>query len=362
MRTIAVDSMGGDNAPAAEVHGAIAAVRDSRESDLAVVLVGDEQRLGEELTRAAAGRETLERIHIRHASQVVTMADSPAQALRRKPDSSLRVAFGLVQAGEADAVVSAGNTGAVLGHALLLLGRMPGVTRPGILAVFPTPSGELVLCDMGANVEVKPTMLAQFGILAANYDRIVHGRERPRVGLLSNGVEPSKGTELTRAAHALLESAAANPAAKFDYLGYVEGSEIFRGAIDVVATDGFTGNVVLKTSEGLSAAILEMIRDDLERHDCTCEGEPAARTGLARLSRAVDSRETGGALLGGVNGAVLVCHGGSDAVAIRNAVVAASDLVARDVIERLARAIDRHRDVLKPAAHSGQGQGSSGPK
>ena len=178
----------------------------------------------------------------------------------QKPDSSLRVAFDLVQQKQAHAVVSAGNSGAILGHALFVLRRLPGVLRPGIVTVFPTPTGSLVLCDMGANTAVKPAMLAQFGVLGASYDRILHGNARPRVGLLANASEESKGTELTRAAHQLLVRAASNPEESFDYRGYVEGSALFRGEIEVVATDGFTGNIVLKTSEGVAEAVYRMIR------------------------------------------------------------------------------------------------------
>ncbi len=274
---IAVDAMGGDHAPGPEVAGAAAAVR---EADLRVMLCGDGDKLRAELAKIGA-RES-DRLTIRHASQVVGMHDHPGRAFRQKRDSSLRVAFDLVRAGEAGAVVSAGNSGAMLSHALFLLKRLPDVERPGIVTVFPrplshaeldaqarrgdpaalngVPMGTLVLCDMGANVEVKPTMLAQFGILGAHYDRIVHGHARPRVGLLSNGSEDTKGTELTRAAHAILRQAAQNPDAQFQYVGYVEGSELFRGDIDVVATDGFTGNVVLKVSEGVSQIVLRMVK------------------------------------------------------------------------------------------------------
>jgi len=362
MRYIAVDAMGGDHAPGPEVHGAVAALRETRDESLGVILVGDADRLLEEVERADDTGAFARRIRIHHASQVVTMTEPPAQAYRRKPDSSLRVAVDLVRSGEASALVSAGNTGAVLGHALLVLGRMEGLLRPGILTVFPTPASTLVLCDMGANAEVKPSMLAQFGILGANYDRIVHGHERPKVGLLSNGKEAQKGTELTRAAHALLEQAAASPGAKFDYVGYVEGSEIFRGGIDVVATDGFTGNVVLKVSEGLSAAIIEMVRRQIAELENQLEGAPAAREALGRMARTVDSRETGGALLGGVNGAVVVCHGSSDQTAIKNAIAAADTTVRRNVIERLARAIERHRGVLGAPGAVADTPDSEGPK
>lgn len=311
---VAVDSMGGDRAPDPEVHGALAA---TRAAPVEVLLVGDEPRLRAAL--AAAGATAADAIRVVHASEVVTMDDHPGHAFRTKRDSSLRVAFERLKAGEAHALVSAGNSGAVLAHGLFVLGRLRGVDRPGIVTVFPTPAGPLTLCDAGANVDVKPAMLAQFALLGAAYDRVAHGRARPRVGLLSNGGEPGKGTELTRAAHAIL--AAMPPGGPLEYLGYVEGSDLFRGAVDVVATDGFTGNVVLKTAEGLAEAIL------------------ALAPGLAHLRKQLHYAETGGALLAGVDGVVLLAHGRSDATAIENAILHAHDVARHDLHRQLAEAV-----------------------
>ena len=289
---IAIDAMGSDRAPGPEVEGAIAA---AREEAIEIALVGDPARIGD----VPAG------VHVVPASQVVTMDDHPAQAFRAKRDSSMRVAFDHVKDGRADAVVSAGNSGAVLAHALFVLGRLDGVDRPGIVTVLPTPAGPVTLCDAGANVEVKPAMLAQFALLGAAYDQVEHGRPRPRIGLLSNGGEPGKGTELTRAAHALL--AALPASAPVEYLGYVEGSDLFRGEIDVVATDGFTGNVVLKTAEGLAEAL-----------DATVRYE-----------------HTGGALLAGVDGIVVLAHGRSDATAMKNAILRAARFARAGMHRRL---------------------------
>lgn len=366
---IAVDAMGGDHAPGPEVAGAAAAVR---EADLRVMLCGDGDKLRAELAKIGA-RES-DRLTIRHASQVVGMHDHPGRAFRQKRDSSLRVAFDLVRAGEAGAVVSAGNSGAMLSHALFLLKRLPDVERPGIVTVFPrplshaeldaqarrgdpaalngVPMGTLVLCDMGANVEVKPTMLAQFGILGAHYDRIVHGHARPRVGLLSNGSEDTKGTELTRAAHAILRQAAQNPDAQFQYVGYVEGSELFRGDIDVVATDGFTGNVVLKVSEGVSQIVLRMVKAALTSTLRAKLGAALVKPALLALRQAIDYSEAGGAVLAGVDGLVVICHGRSDATAMKNAVKAADEDARAGLVEQLARAMKRHHGlwVDPPAA------------
>ncbi len=345
MSVIAVDAMGGDDAPEPEVRGAVAA---ASELDIDVVLVGDRELLTRELL--ACGVDDHPRIHIHHASEVVTMDDHPVRAFRRKRDSSLRVAFDLVLAGEAAAVVSAGNSGAVLSHAQLLLKPIDGVERACIVAVLPSLAGTLVLCDTGATVEVKPSMLAQFGIIGACFDRIVHGHAQPRVGVLSNGREAKKGTPLTRAASAMLSAAATHPAAQFDFTGYVEASEIFAGGVDVVATDGFTGNIVLKLCEGLSEAVFAMMNDELAETSQTRLGGMLARPALRKLKQTLDYSETGGALLAGVNGVVMLCHGRSDARAIRSAIRSADEIVRGDVTAQLATAIERHGPVLQEAS------------
>jgi glycerol-3-phosphate acyltransferase PlsX len=351
MNAIALDAMGGDHAPDPEIEGAVAAVR---ESDVKVILCGDQARLRVALARAGGAEGA--QLEIRHAGEVVTMEDHPGKVFRQKRQSSMRVAFDLVTSGEAAAVVSAGNSGAMLSHALFLLKRLPDVERPGIVTVFPTPSGTLVLCDGGANVEVRPTMLAQFGILGAHYDRIVHGHERPRVGLLSNGSEEMKGTDLTRAAHAMLSQAAKNPEAQFEYVGYVEGSGLFGGDIDVVATDGFTGNVVLKVSEGVSQTVLRMVRSALTSSLRAKLGAALVKPALYALRDRISYSEAGGAVLAGVSGVVLICHGRSEGQAMKNAVKAADRFVKLGLTEQLALAMTRHHRIWveppPPAASS----------
>lgn len=322
--------MGSDRAPAPEVAGALRAVR---AQPLEVVLVGDASRVGAELARA--GRSPADRIEVVHASEVVTMLDHPAQAFRAKPDSSMRVAVGRVADGQGDAVVSAGNSGAMLAACVLVLGRLPGIDRPAIVTVIPTPTGPLVLCDAGANVEPKPAHLAQFGVLAAAYDRLVHGRPRPRLGLLSNGGEPGKGTPLTREAHALLV-AARGP---FQYVGYIEGSDLFRGVVDVVATDGFTGNVVLKTCEGIIESVLGLVHQALATTPRAKLGAIIAAPALRGLARRLDYAEIGGALLAGVTRPAVIAHGRSDAIAIASAIRAAAGFAARDVPGQLVGAL-----------------------
>jgi phosphate acyltransferase len=324
---IALDAMGGDHAPGPEVAGAVAAVR---ERPIEVVLVGDEAVLRDRLRGAPDG------VRVRHASEVVTMDDHPAQAFRRKRDSSLRRAVEMVADGNADAVVSAGNSGAVLAAALLILGRLPDVDRPAIATVFPAPAGPLVLCDSGANVDVKPSMLAQFGLLGACYHRAITGTARPRLGLLSNGAEAGKGTELTRAAHGLLERAEGSA---FHFVGYVEGSDLFRGVVDVIATDGFTGNVMLKTCEGLAEGIFGLIRRELSADLRSRAGAALVTPALRRLAERLDYAEVGGALLAGVRGTTLLCHGRSDATAIKNAILAADELARGKLVTHLGEAI-----------------------
>jgi glycerol-3-phosphate acyltransferase PlsX len=347
MNAIALDAMGGDHAPGPEVSGAVAAVRDT---PLRVLLVGNQNRLTQELH--ALGAKNDGRIEVVHADEVVTMEDSPAQVFRQKPNSSLRVAFDLVKAGKAQALVSAGNSGAVMAHALFVLKRVKNVDRPGIVTVFPTPTGKLVLCDMGANVEVKPRALAQFGLLGAHYDRIVHGHARPRVGLLSNGTEEGKGTDLTRAAHQVLVLASKHPEADFTYVGYVEGSEIFHGHIDVVATDGFTGNVVLKTAEGVAEAILRMVKRALTSNLTAKLGAMLARSSLEGLRDTLHYSDSGGALLCGVRGVTTICHGRSDAIAIKNAIKASNRFVERELVPRLEGAMARHERLWQDIADS----------
>ncbi|HEY0476096.1 MAG TPA: phosphate acyltransferase PlsX [Kofleriaceae bacterium] len=334
---VVVDGFGSDRAPEPEVAGALRAVRASRAGEpsaLEVALVGDVAVL--EAALARLGRTPDDAITLVPAREVVTMDDHPAQAYRSKPESSMRVAVAQVAAGHADAVVSAGNSGAMLACAVFGLGRLPGVERPAIVTVLPTPTGPLVLCDAGGNVEPRPSHLAQFGVIAAAYDRVVHGRERPRLGLLSNGTEPGKGTQLTRDAHAIL---AAAQDVGFHYAGYVEGSDLFRGVIDCIATDGFTGNVVLKTCEGIAEGMFGLVRQELENTPLAQLGSALVAPALRGIARRIDYTEVGGALLAGVRRPVVIAHGRSDAQAIASAIRAAARFAERALPEQLAAAL-----------------------
>jgi glycerol-3-phosphate acyltransferase PlsX len=325
--------MGGDHAPGAELDAAAAFAREGRR-DVSLVLVGDEATL-----RAGLAERQVEespQLHIRHASQVVRMDDAPSAPIKSKRDSSMRVCFDLVKAGEADALVSAGNSGAMLACGMLVWKRLPGALRPGIVATFPTLKQDVVLCDMGANVDVQPPVLAQFGVLGAAFAQTL-GRERPKVGLLSNGTEEAKGTELTRAAHAILREHAAG--APFAYVGYVEGRDIFTGEIDVIATDGFTGNVVLKTAEGAAQALVQFLRHAFKSSKRAQLGAALARPALRAFKHRIDYAETGGAPLLGIDGLALVCHGSSNAQALRSAISAAVRYAEKGLTKRVAEAL-----------------------
>ena len=346
MRTVAVDAMGGDHAPAPEVEGAVAAVR---ERIARVVLVGDEPRVRAELGRL--GADGLDGLTVRHASEVIRMEDHPAVAAKGKKDSSMRVAFDLAKEGAVDAVVSAGNSGAMLACGLFVLRRLPGVERPGIVTTFPTVNGVCALIDMGANVECRPETLAQFAVLGAVYARLLHGKARPKVGLLSNGEEAIKGTELTRGAYKLLT---AEVEKDFEFVGYVEGRDIFTGDVDVVVTDGFTGNIVLKTSEGAAAAINAIIKREILATTMGKLGALFLRGTFARLKRTLDVDEHGGAPLVGVDGIAVLTHGAASARAIKNGIRVAASFGDAALPEAVSAAIAKHARLWSEAAVQAQ--------
>jgi glycerol-3-phosphate acyltransferase PlsX len=351
MPRIAVDAMGADASPRVEVEGVVAAVR---ERGTSVVLVGDEARIDAELKALGADRS---KIGVLHAPEVITMDDAPSMAVKQKKKSSMRMCFDLVKSGEADAVVSAGNSGAMMACGLFVMGRLPGVERPAIITSFPTKAGECALLDMGANIDPKPAVLAQFGVLGAVYARLMHNKSRPRVGVLSNGSEEHKGTPLTRDAHALLSRITGAPDAAFSFVGYVEGRDIFNGKVDVVVTDGFTGNVVLKSVEGAAEAILSMVREEVMRSGIIAKlGAALMTSALRRLKRRIDYAEHGGAPLLGVNGVALICHGGSNATAIKNAVYVADRFAQIGLGRELTASVAQHSFLWEtPAANTSAG-------
>ena len=321
---VALDAMGGDAGPAVNVEGAVAA---ARELGLGVILVGVQEEIRRHLDRHDLRGLP---IKVRHASEVVEMGESPSTALRKKKDSSIRVAVDLVRSGDADAVVSAGNTGAVMAITLVVLGPLAGVERPAIAAALPTLAGHAILLDVGANVDCKPRHLIQFAIMGNVYARQVLGKARPRVGLLSIGEEETKGNELTKEACRALEE---EPGIEF--IGNVEGVDVFKGYADVVVCDGFTGNVALKIGESVAETIMALVREEVTADLRSRAGALLLKPAFRRLQRRLDYSEVGGAPLLGVNGITIISHGRSSAKAIRNALRVAGDCVKSRVLDNI---------------------------
>jgi len=324
MRRIAVDAMGTDAAPLPEVEGAILAARDQHAQ---VLLVGPQDLLKRELGRRDARGLGIEVVH---ASEAVTMEDAAAKAFRRKRDSSIRVAARLVREGRADGLISAGNTGAVMTTVKIVLGTLKGVDRPALAAVFPTSQGKAaVLLDVGANVDCKPANLEQFAVMGEIYYRVIFGVERPRVGLLSIGAEEQKGNDLTREAFGLLKQLPLN------FAGNVEGRDLYNGRVEVIVCDGFIGNVALKISEGLIEAVSILLKESLSSTLSSKMGYMLSRKAFQHFKKRVDYSEYGGAPLLGVKGVCIICHGGSSANAIKNAIRVAAGFSEGRINEKI---------------------------
>jgi glycerol-3-phosphate acyltransferase PlsX len=332
MVTIAVDAMGGDDAPKAEVEGAI---RAARSLGVRVILVGKQDIVRAELDKHSEISDLP--IEVQHASERITMEDSAGKAMRNKRDSSIRVGARLVRDGAADGVVSAGNTGAVMATVKTVQGMLPGVDRPALASAFPTVKGTpVVVVDVGANVDSSPRMLAQFAVMGDIYSRVIFRTHRPRVGLLSIGEEEHKGNELTRAATPLLK------ALPIHFIGNVEGRDIYAGNTDVIVCDGFIGNVALKVSEGLVEMMSKMLRESLEATLTRKIGSLLARTAFNEFKKRVDYSEYGGAPLLGVKGVCIVTHGRSNANAIKNAIRVAAEFAEGRVNERIEAELAGH--------------------
>jgi len=343
---VALDAMGGDLAPKAAVEGGVLAARDF---GIEVILVGDRDVIARELATQATGGL---KIRIEHAPEVVLMDDSPLESIINKPHSSLHVGFELVKNHDADAFVSAGNSGAMMAAAMVILGNLGPIDRPAIASPVPTTQGLALLIDAGANTEVKPVNLVQFAVMGSVYWRRVRNISRPRVGILSNGEEASKGTDLTRGAAATLSQMGSY----VNYVGYVEGRDINRGKVDVIVTDGFTGNVALKTMEGFASFMLGNLR---ELFGGSWPGRLAyllVRKRMASMREQLDPHETGGAPLLGVNGVAIIAHGSSNARAIRNAVRAAGDeALVNHVNVEIAEILARSQPATVAGKPAGKG-------
>jgi glycerol-3-phosphate acyltransferase PlsX len=331
MVTIALDAMGSDHFPKSEVEGALQAVK---VLGVKVVLVGREEVICKELDRHPGWKSWP--LEIKHASEQITMEDSAGKAVRAKKDSSIRVASRLVRDGVAQGIVSAGNTGAVMATAKMVQGMLPGVDRPALASAFPTVNGSsAVMLDVGANVDCTPKMLAQFAIMGDAYARVILHREQPRVGLLSIGEEDHKGNALTHEAQPLLKSLK-----DIHFIGNVEGRDVYTGSVDVIVCDGFVGNVALKVSEGLVEVIRKMLKESLTASLTRKMGAYLAQGAFQDFKKRVDYAEFGGAPLLGLNGLCVICHGRSNAKAIRNAIRIAKEFAEGNINGRIASELD----------------------
>jgi len=332
MLTIAVDAMGGDHAPKSEVEGAIQA---ARALSVRVILVGLRDVITAELDKHPSAVDLPIEIH--HASEFITMEDSAAKAVRQKKDSSIRVASRMVRDGMAQGLVSAGNTGAVMATSKMVQGMVRGVDRPALASALPSLRGTpVVVLDVGANVDSTPTMLAQFAVMGEIYSRLIFHNKRPRVGLLSIGEEEHKGNELTKAATPLLKALPIN------FIGNVEGRDIFGGAADVVVCDGFIGNVALKVSEGLVDMFKDMLGQALAATMTRKIGYVLSKDAYTDFKKRIDYSEYGGVPLLGVKGVSIICHGRSNPNAIKNAIRVATECAQGNISEKIEAELDGH--------------------
>ena len=326
---VALDAMGGDFAPDVTVAGAIEAVS---EHDIEVILVGDRIKLAESLKDK---RYPQNKITIFHASEVVGMDESPSHALRRKKDSSIRKAVDLVKNGEADAAVSAGHSGVAMATSLYVLGKLPNVDRPAIAAIMPSITGHFLLIDAGATVDCKPDNLLQFAHMGNAYYKTIFNIPSPRIALLSIGEEDIKGNELTKVAFKHLKDADMN------FIGNIEGKDIFSGNADVIVCDGFIGNIVLKVSEGLAESIIKMLKMEIANITTGKLGYLMIKPAIRNFKKRTDYDEYGGAPLLGINGTCIISHGRSSARAIKNAIQVAAEMAKNKVHEIIASSLNK---------------------
>jgi glycerol-3-phosphate acyltransferase PlsX len=336
---IAIDAMGGDFAPEATVEGAILA---SKAFEHKILLVGSKEIITKEFLRRSKYYSSVvpQNIEIINATEVITMDEHPARAVKQKKDSSISVCAKLVAEGKADAFVSMGNSGAVMASALFHLKRIEGVIRPAIATPFPTIDGRCIIADMGANVSCKPEHLLQFGIMASLFCEKVVGIKKPRVGLISIGEEPTKGNELTLAAFDLLKKADIN------FIGNIEGRDIPKSKADVVICDGFVGNIILKFGEGLAEMMLTLVKNGLKRHPIAWASLPFLWFAIKDLRNKVDYSELGGVPLLGVDGVCIIGHGSSNSKAVKNAIIAGINVVRHNLAVEIKEAILRYNKYI----------------
>ncbi len=332
---IAIDAMGGDYGPKPIIEGAIDS---AKEYGYNIILVGDESQIEDELDgRSLQGIS----ISIQHASQVIGMDESPAVACRQKKDSSIMIATNLVKQKEVDAIVSTGNSGAIMAAALMMLQRLPNVSRPAIAALIPTANNICTILDVGANVDCKPRNLLEFAVMGDTYIRhILKKKSPPRIGLLNIGKERGKGNELALEAHRLLVESNLN------FIGNIEGSDIPRGIADVIVCDGFVGNVLLKFAEGLAQVLVEFFQQEVLKKPSRKLALSMLREPMSNLKKRVDYDEYGGAPLLGINGTCIIGHGISNAKAVKNAIKIAGEFAEQNISQRIKERLDINTDSL----------------
>jgi len=340
--TLAIDCMGGDHGPSVTVPAALRFLETN--PGAAAILVGVGDAIEAQLRRRRDARP--DRVRVHHASEIVTMDEAPSTAVKRKKDSSMRVALDLVKRGEAHAAVSAGNTGALMAMAHFVLKTLPGIDRPALVSALPTVKGHTYMLDLGASPDCKPEHLVQFAVMGAILVSAVEHRERPTVGLLNIGAEAIKGNQVVKQAGELLR------ASELNFVGNVEGDGIYRGEVDVVVCDGFVGNVALKTSEGLARMVERFLREEFTRNPLRRIAAALAWPALAAFRRRVDPREYNGATLLGLRGVVVKSHGSADAVAFGRAIERGADEVRGRVLERIAERLASAESAALPEAAS----------
>ncbi len=328
---IAIDAMGGDFAPQAPVLGAIAALK--RFNDIELILFGDKNEIDAVLSESDYPGDKLSIIH---TSDVISMDDTPSEAVKRKPESSMMMGLNYVAEGNAEALISAGNTGALLMGAVLKVKRIGGIQRPALAPILPSIKGNVLMLDVGANAECKPSYLLQFGIMGSVYMKKIMGIKNPKIGLLSNGTENTKGNELTKEANKLFAESSLN------FHGNIEGRDILRGFCDVVVCDGFTGNIALKTIEGTAESLFILLKEQFSKSVKRKIGAAMLRRAFRSIKSKMDYKEVGGSLLLGVKGGVIKAHGSSDEKAIFNAIRQAKTFVDGNITEIIAEELIKY--------------------
>jgi phosphate acyltransferase len=330
---IALDAMGGDHAPSSTVNGAIEFIRENGQESPYIDLYGHQDQIQKIIDEYGFNSD---RISIIHCTEVVDMDERSVKAFRDKPDSSLVRAVSSVKEGNADAIVSAGNTGALLTSALFVLGKIEGINRPALAPYIPTQNGGFILCDAGANSDVKPKHLVHFGIMASAYMEHLVGIENPRVALLNIGTESSKGSELTRQAYPLMEEHVSN------FIGNIESRYIMEGKADIVVCDGFVGNTMLKLIEGLIKHLFSWIGDSIKSNTASKLASPFLKPAFKEIKNILDYEEHGSTPFLGVNGIVMKCHGSSSVKSIKNALNSAAKASNENLINDIATRISKH--------------------